>query len=673
METKNYIFILVFIFSISFFIYSCSKLIQYLKIAKKKDNRFDNIPMRLKRVWNIAFAQTKLLRDPIAGVLHLLIFWGFLLFIFAVLESILQGFYSKFNLSFLGGFYTLITFVQDVFALLVIVAVLVSLYRRFVQKVPRLNVDKHGKIDAAFILILIMFVCLSMYGQNASLIAHHNFELIPDESRPISVYLSNLVYSNDQSLSGTFYEIFWWIHILLIFGFLNYLPYSKHLHVLSSIPNVYFANLDPIRNTLKPLDLDDENAETFGVADIEQFSWKQILDGYSCTECGRCTSVCPANTVGKSLSPREIIVDIRKRTLDKAPLLVNGVSEGELYDKTLVHNYISDNVLWQCTTCMACVQECPVMIEHVDSIVDMRRNLVLTESEFPNNLNSVFKSLENNFTPWAFNPADRAAWAEGMGIKTMAEDPKGEILFWVGCAGSFDDRYKKVSKAFATIMQKAGVDFRILGTEEKCNGDTARRLGNEYLAQMLMKENIEVLNNYGVKKIVTACPHCFHSLKNEYPQFGGNFEVKHHTQFINELLNEGKLTLKNEAVESKITYHDSCYLGRYNEVYDAPRNSLKMVKVENLIEMKRTKSKGFCCGAGGGRMFLEDEEGGRINEERTREAIETGADTIASACPFCMTMMTDGVKHFSDNELYAAKTASLKVKDIAEIVLDQIN
>ncbi len=673
MDIKNYIFIIVFFAAIGFFVYSCSKLIRYLKVAKKEDDRFDNIPQRLKRVWNIAFAQTKLLRDPVAGVLHLLIFWGFLIFIFAVLESIFQGFYTSFNLSFLGGFYLVISFVQDIFALFVILAVLISLYRRFIQKVPRLNVDKHGKIDAAFILILIMFVCISMYGQNASLIANHNFQLSSNESRPISAYLSNLFFSSTQSNSQTLYEIFWWLHILLIFGFLNYLPYSKHLHVLSSIPNVYFANLEPIRNTLKPINLEDDNADTFGVADIDQFSWKQILDGYSCTECGRCTSVCPANTVGKSLSPREIIVDIRRRTLDKAPLIVNGINEGELYDKTLVHNYISDTVLWQCTTCMACVQECPVMIEHVDSIVDMRRHLVLTESEFPANLNTVFKSLETNFTPWAFNSADRAAWAEGMDIKTMAEDSNGEILFWVGCAGSFDDRYKKVTKAFATIMKKAGVDFRILGVEEKCNGDTARRLGNEYLAQMLMKENIELLNNYGVKKIVTACPHCFHSLKNEYPQFGGVFEVKHHTQFIEDLFTEGKLELKSERKTNKITYHDSCYLGRYNDVYDSPRNSLNQVNNGNLIEMKRTKSKGFCCGAGGGRMFLEDEEGGRINEERTREALETGADTIASACPFCMTMMTDGVKHFSDNELYAAKAESIKVKDIAEIVLDQIN
>lgn len=665
MELKNIIFILVFIITFAFFGYSVNNLIKYLKVAKKKDDRFDDIPTRLKRVWNIAFAQTKLLREPLAGLLHLLIFWGFVLFIFAVLESIIQGFYSSFSLSFLGAFYSVITLVQDVFGLLVIGSVLLSLYRRYIQKVPRLQVDKHGMKDAAFILILIMFIVISMYGQNASGFSNNGMMYHPYELRPISSFLAGIFFNNPTGSTLLLYEVFWWMHVLMIFGFLNYLPYSKHLHILTSIPNVFFANLDPVRNTLKKIDLEDENAETFGVADIEQFSWKQILDGYSCTECGRCTWNCPANIVGKSLSPRELIVDIRKRTFDKAPLIVEGKTEGELYEKTLIHNYISDKVLWQCTTCLACVQECPVMIEHVDSIVDMRRNLVLTESEFPPQLNSVFKSLETNYTPWVFNAADRAAWAEGMNIKTMAEDKDGEILFWVGCAGSFDERYKKVTKAFAAIMQKAGVDFRILGTEEKCNGDTARRLGNEYLSQMMMRENIETMNNYGVKKVVTACPHCFHSLKNEFPQFGGNYEVTHHTVFIEELIAKGKIQIKEETENHKVTYHDSCYLGRYNNIYDAPRNSLSKVAGLDIVEMKRNKSKGFCCGAGGGRMFLEDEEGGRINEERTREALETKADTIASACPFCMTMMTDGVKHFE-------KTDEVAVKDIAEIILENI-
>jgi Fe-S oxidoreductase/nitrate reductase gamma subunit len=663
MGLKNIIFIIVFVAATGLFLWSCRKLIVYMRMARKKDDRFDKAGDRLKRVWKIAFAQTKLMRDPKAGLLHLIIFWGFVLFLFAVVEAFIQGFYSPFSWQFAGVFYSSITIIQDVFSVLVIIACLYALYRRFVIHIPRLEVEKSGKLDAAFILVLIMLVCISMLGENSALVAMHNFKLKSNEIRPISAVLSRWLYDGGTQYAHIYFDIFWWMHITVILGFLNFLPYSKHLHVLTSIPNTYFANLDEIRNTLKPLNLEDENTEIFGAADFEHLSWKQILDGYSCTECGRCTASCPAATVGKSLSPRKIIVDIRRRTKDKAPLMERGITEGEIFEKTLVHDYITDTELWECTTCMACVQECPVMIEHVDSIVDMRRDLVLTESQFPANLNPVFKSLENNFTPWAFNQADRANWTEGLNIKTMAEDPDCDILFWVGCAGSFDERYKKVSKAFASIMQKAGVNFRILGTEEKCNGDTARRLGNEYLAQMLIKENIETLNKYNVKKVVTACPHCFHSLGREYRQFGGNYEVIHHSQFIDDLISGGKIQLNNNQEKNKVTYHDSCYLGRYNNVYESPRNTLKSMEGVDFVEMERIKSRGFCCGAGGGRMFLEDEEGGRINVERTSEALRTNPDTIASACPFCMTMLTDGVKHFE-------KTEEVAVKDIAEIVLE---
>ncbi len=665
METKNIVFLIVFISAIGFFIYSAGNLIRYMLVAKKADNRFDKIGTRILNALKYAIGQKKLFRFRLAGILHSLIFWGFLLFLFAVIEALIQGFYSSFNYESTGLFYSLVTFVQDIFGALVMSSVLIAVFRRVVLKVPRLEVGRHGKLDALFILTLIFLVCLSMFGQNTALVAQHSFVLQPDELRPISLPLSKLIYSGDVSSAGNVYEIFWWLHIVVVLGFLNFLPYSKHLHVLTSIPNTFFSNLAPIRNTLKPIDLEDENLETFGAADIEHLSWKQIMDGYSCTECGRCESVCPAATAGKSLSPREIIVQIRKRTKDKAHLLADGIENEEVMSKTLVHDYIPDLNLWQCTTCMACVQECPVMIEHVDSIVDMRRDLVLTEAQFPTNLNNVFKSIETNFTPWAFNPADRANWAEGMDIKTMAEDSEGEILFWVGCAGSYDARYQKVTKALAKLMQKADVDFRILGSEEKCNGDTARRLGNEYLAQTMMMENIEKLNNYNVKKIVTACPHCFHSLKNEYKQFGGNYKVLHHTELIEELLDKGKLELKenSEKKEEKLTYHDSCYLGRYNNIFDSPRKSLGKVEKINYIEMKRNKTRGFCCGAGGGRMFLEDEEGGKINIERTKEAIATGAETVASACPFCMTMVTDGIKHFEKNE-------EVEVKDIAEIILE---
>ncbi len=664
MEIKNIIFIIIFLIAIGFFLYNCRKLISYLLIGQK-ENRFDNIGQRIKNVLVIAFGQTKLLRDPFAGILHFLIFWGFVLFLFAVLESIIQGFYSPFTLQLLGPFYSAINIIQDILGLLVIFAVLFSLYRRFVLKVPRLMVDKHGMFDAGFILILILIVVVSMFGMNITNVISNNFELAKFEIRPLSFPLAKLFSNNLSSSVLIWNEIFWWIHISTVLIFLNYLPFSKHLHILSSIPNVFLAKIGEDKNALKPINLEDENIEFFGSDDIEKLSWKQILDGYTCTECGRCTSACPAANTGKSLSPRKIIMDIRKRTLEKAPLMIKGINDENIFQKTLVHNYISDTELWECTTCMACVQECPVTIEHIDSIIDMRRHLMLTESNFPSELNNVFKSLETNYTPWAFNQADRAQWAEGMNIKTMAEDPNSEILFWVGCAGSFDNRYKKVTQAFAKIMQKANIDFRILGTEEKCNGDTARRLGNEYLAQQLIQENVQTLNNYGVKKIVTACPHCFNSLKHEFKQFGGFYEVHHHSEFISNLINEGKLKFKDNESKNKITYHDSCYLGRYNNIYDQPRNSISSINGIELIEMKRNKSKGFCCGAGGGRMFLEDVEGERINEERTREALETNANTIASACPFCMTMLNDGVKAFE-------KTDEVNVKDIAEIVFENI-
>ena len=359
-------------------------------VAKKTDNRFDKIGTRLLNVLIYAFGQKKLFRFPLAGILHSIIFWGFILFIFAVVEALIQGFYPLFSYESTGIFFSVVTIVGDIFGMLIILSVFAALYRRVIFKVPRLEIGKAGKLDALIILTLIFLVCLSMFGQNTALIAQHNFVLQPNELRPISYYLSKFIYSSNTSSAGMVYEVFWWMHIVVVLGFLNYLPYSKHLHVLTSIPNTFFTNLEPVRNTLKPIDLEDENLETFGVADIEDLSWKQILDGYSCTECGRCDTVCPAVIVGKSLSPRDIIIQIRKRTKDKAPLLANGIENEEVMNKTLVHDYIPDLNLWQCTTCMACVQECPVMIEHVDSIVDMRRDLVLTEAKFPSNLNNVF-------------------------------------------------------------------------------------------------------------------------------------------------------------------------------------------------------------------------------------------------------------------------------------------
>ncbi len=399
--------------------------------------------------------------------------------------------------------------------------------------------------------------------------------------------------------------------------------------------------------------MEDENTEIFGASDADELSWKQILNGFACTECGRCDSVCPATNTGKPLSPRKIITDIRKRTEEK-------YKTGS--ENKLLENYITEEEIWSCTSCGACVYECPVEIEHLDTIYELRRNLVLTESRFPAELNGVFRNIENSYNPWGFSNSSRADWAKPLGIKTLAEDADCEWLFWVGCAGSFDERAKNVSAAFSEILNKAGIKFRILGNEEKCNGDTARRLGNEYLSQMLITENIQTLQKYNVKNIVTACPHCFNSLKNDFPQFGGNFNVIHHSELINKLIETGKIVLKDEEKTKKITYHDSCYLGRYNNVYDFPRNPIKLLYKNYFIEQNRNYEEGFCCGAGGGRMFLEEKSGEKVNINRANEIEKSGAEEVVSACPFCMTMLNDGFKTINGNKT--------EVKDIAEIVLE---
>ncbi|MBI2430011.1 MAG: 4Fe-4S dicluster domain-containing protein [Ignavibacteriales bacterium] len=664
MSLNQITFALLFLGSISFFAFSCRKLIATLQLGKS-ENRFDNIPKRLRNVLTIALLQTKLLREPLAGTLHLLIFWGFIALSVVVVESIIEGLIGHFSFSFLGGVYSVITFSQEIFCLLVMIGVIGSLWRRFVTKVKRLQVDAHGSKDAALILAWIFLIVTFTLLQNSTRISLGIYQA--GVHYPISSSLSSLFeYSRTTYVAEKF---FWWSHIGLVLAFLNYLPYSKHLHVLTSVPNVFFASLKP-KGALKPINLQDETLTKFGTADVEDLTWKQLLDGYTCTECGRCESVCPANLTGKPLSPRKIIVDTRRRTSEKSPVMIAGQLESNqaVAANTLLDNYITEDELWSCTTCMACVHECPVMIEHVDEIVDMRRALVLNESRFPPELKTVFDNLERNFTPWGFSHSTRADWAEGLNIPKMAEvgDAKNvDVLFWVGCAGAYDARYKKVSVAFSKLMQQAGIKFAILGTEEKCNGDAARRMGNEYLAQTMMAENIETLNKYNVKKIVATCPHCFHSLKKEYPQFGGNFEVVHHTDFLNQLVEEGKIKVQEKKKSAEtITYHDSCYLARYNDVIDTPRATLEATGAQ-LVEMPRSKDKGLCCGAGGGRMWMEEHIGKRINIERTEEALSTNASTVASACPFCMTMMNDGVK---------AKEAAEKVqvKDIAEILLEAV-
>jgi Fe-S oxidoreductase len=661
MSLQNLAFLIVFALAISTFLFNARRLYTYLKIGKPED-RFDNPAERLKRVLTIAFGQKKLLREFVAGWMHFFIFWGFVILLTAILDAILEGLFGV-NLSIIGGFYRYIAFFQDLMGLLVILSIIIALYRRYIQKPKRLQVEKTSKIDATVILLLIFFIMLTMFGTYATQINLGNAEYY--DLRFFSIRFASLLDGLGWNAQDLLHSIFWWAHILLVLGFLNYLPFSKHLHIITSIPNVYFSSLKP-KGRLNPISFENiENVEKFGALDVDDLTWKQIFDGYTCTECGRCTSACPANLTGKPLSPREIIVSIRKRTFEKAPILLNLKPQNEdVLGKTLLFNYVTEDELWACTTCMACVQECPVMIEHVQTIIDMRRYLVLTESKFPSELSTTFRNLENNFTPWAFSHSTRGDWAQGLDIKTLAEDSNVEYLLWVGCAGSFDARYKKVAISVAKLLKISGVSFGILGNEEKCTGDPARRAGNEYLAQMLIQENIQTFSKYNVKKIITICPHCFNTLKNEYPDFGGNYEVYHHVQFLEKLLIEGRLKI-SKKLDARITYHDSCYLGRYNEIYDAPRDILGSIDGVKLLEMKRSRDRGLCCGAGGARMFMEEKIGKRINIERTEEALSLNPDTIASACPFCMTMLTDGVK--------AKEVADkVQVKDIAEILLEVV-
>jgi Fe-S oxidoreductase len=662
MAMKTVIFIIVLLGAFIAFAFSLRRMIAQISIGKP-ENRLDHLWVRFMKMMVVAVGQTKLFREPVAGLMHAFIFWGFLVLLSSILEAIAEGLMPGLSFRFYGRFYDSLAFYQDLFAGLVIVGIAIALYRRYIFRPKRLQVDRHAQIHATIILCTILLIMVSMLGQNAARI----FLVVDDQGRFLSAALSPILISADVSTNRILFEIYWWIHIILVLGFLNYLPYSKHAHILTSGPNVFLSSLKP-KGALAPIDLEAEGVEKFGASDVDDLTWKQLLDGFTCTECGRCTAACPANITGKKLSPKKIMTDIRCRTVEKSKFLSNVATaavarEGEKspLEKVLLNNYLTPEELFACTTCMACMQECPVNNEHIPAIVELRRSLVLMESNFPSEVQVVFKNLETNFSPWAFPSSSRADWAEGMNIPQMSQSQDAEILFWVGCAGAFDARYTKVTQAFAKLMQKAGIKFAILGTEEKCTGDSARRIGNEYLAQMLMKNNIATLNNYNVKKIVATCPHCFNMLKNEYPQFGGHYEVVHHTDFLLKLINEGKLKVTKEEVAT-VTFHDSCYLGRYNDIYDQPRKILNAIPGVNTIEMKRTKSRGFCCGAGGGRMWMEEHEGKRVNVQRTEEALTLKPNVIGTACPFCMTMLEDGVK---DKEA----TDTVKVKDVAEMLL----
>jgi len=655
-------------------------------------DRFDNIPERIQAVLVYAFGQKKFVqREPrpdtklseqAAGWLHFFVFWGFVILGLQVVTMFVRAFIDDFYVplmtpDLLGGPYLLL---KDIMEVAVLISIVILMYRWGVTHPKRLYGFQPaedrlaGQSHWEAYLILCFIGCIMMGGKlydGGRMIfeadnAHVQAEIAWQPfSYLVGLMLNAVGGAHGAELASNFG---WWLHNCVILVFVNMLPLSKHFHIITSLPNVFFLKTEP-KGALSKQDL--ETATRFGTSYINQFTWKQVLDAYSCTECGRCSSHCPATQSGKELAPRQLLLNLRDYLYEREGEVLNlpaGLAESAeastIGENVVGEKLIHDEVLWACTTCRACEEACPVMIEYVDKIVDMRRHLVQEESRFPAELTRTFKAMETQSNPWGVDAMQRDAWAEGLGIPMLADNPSAEYLYYVGCAGSFDDRAKKTTHAVAKILKEAKVDFAILGKEELCNGETARRIGNEYLFQTMAQMCSDVLTGYNVKKVITNCPHCFNTLKNEFPQFGGNFEVQHAVDFVRQLIGDGKIEFNMNGSKG-ITYHDSCYLGRYNEVYDSPREILGLIPGVTVKEPERNRKFGMCCGAGGGRMWMEEDPDKRVNTIRVDQLLETNPDTVAVACPYCMTMIDDGLK---------AKGMEDKVQalDIMELVAENM-
>ncbi|MGB8656205.1 MAG: heterodisulfide reductase-related iron-sulfur binding cluster [Candidatus Zixiibacteriota bacterium] len=637
------------------FVYGLAKRIRLWRIGKP-ENRLDNISKRIRSVLSFGFLHKRILKEPYPGIMHLFIFWGFLILLLGTILIFVQEDVTRllFGSTFIhGNFYLVFSFLLDLFGLLAVAGVILAAFRRYVLKPERID----NRLEDWVGLLLIFLVLVTGFLTEGLRIAitRPGFERYSFVGWQISK-----LFSENPGATGSlraFHATSWWVHVFLAFGLIGYVAYSRLLHLITSPLNQFFRSFAP-PGEIKSIS-DIENQETFGVAKLQDFTWKQLLDTDACTRCGRCQDNCPAHLSGKPLSPKKVIQDLKSHLNDQ--LRNPGRGEGaEEQIAPIAANVISEDELWACTTCAACQEACPVFVEIIDKVVDLRRYLVLMESKFSPEVKLFFKNMETNYNPWTIGFATRAEWAKDLNLKTLSEKSDVDYLLWVGCAGSLDDRNKKVSRSLVGLLQKAGVSFGILGTEEMCCGETARRMGNEYLAQILMQQNVELFSKYGIKKIITLCPHCFNTFKNEYHQFGGNYQVSHHSEFLWSLFQEGKLKL-NTGVQMTVAYHDSCYLGRHNGLYDPPRGLLSSIQNVRLVEMKRSRERSFCCGAGGGRMWMEESLGKRINHLRVEQAASTDASVVATACPYCLTMLGDGIKEKGLENL-------MSVLDLTEIL-----
>jgi Fe-S oxidoreductase len=686
------LFVVLFLAAFVLFGMRAGQLVALLRRAQP-EMRTDHMENRIGEFLKVVLGQSGVLRDPVPGIAHFFTFWGFIIIQFGLLNLILGAFNG--SLPFIGESRTF-AILLDTFVILVLLALIVFAIRRGFVRPKQLNSALHGPWDGFVILGLIFLVLLTL-----ALVEGFEYTASGGAAwTPIGAAISPLFSQISPGASLVAYRVFWWLHILTVLSFLVYLPRSKHLHLMATPFNVFFRNYKP-KGAL-PLLENLEEREDYGVSRAEQFTWKQLLDGYACTECGRCNTVCPATNTGKPLFPKEIILGVKESLFVRAGEILGAdslynklsfaslptattASEEKAHAVPMIGGAISKDALWSCTTCMACMEICPVEIEHVPKIVDMRRSLVMEESDFPPEVTSLFNNIERNGNPWEISNDKRAEWAAALHIPLLAEKPDAEVLYWVGCMGSFDRRNQQVATSVAKLLQAAHVNFAILGPEETCTGDPARRIGNEYLWQMQAMQNIETLDGYGFntrtpegttqgttnsieqpRTIITACPHCFNTLANEYPQLQGNYEVVHHTVFINNLISEKKLIIPADFDQRRLTYHDPCYIGRYNDVYEEPRRVLNVLNSNGITEMRRNQNKSFCCGGGGGRVWMEEKIGKRINQTRVNEALETNAEVLAAACPFCITMFEDGVKGVEAEE-------KMKVEDISEILARAID